>query len=113
MDEQNRSAEVNQQPEQELSEILRIRREKLAALQEAGRDPYQETIYDVNAYAKGTSSALPGKAYTSLLYEKASLDVVIPPPLFFDSINIVASASPAIILLRLRKCMARGDVPGG
>ena len=52
MDEQNRSAEVNQQPEQELSEILRIRREKLAALQEAGRDPYQETIYDVNAYAK-------------------------------------------------------------
>ena len=51
MDELNRTAEAVQ-PEQELSEILRIRREKLAALQEAGRDPYQETIYDVSACAK-------------------------------------------------------------
>lgn len=32
--------------------ILRIRREKLAALQQAGRNPFEETVYDVNAYAK-------------------------------------------------------------
>ncbi len=51
MDEQNRTPEA-QQPEAELSEILRIRREKLAALQQAGRDPFQETTYTVNAYAK-------------------------------------------------------------
>ena len=33
--------------EQELSEILRIRREKLAALCEAGKNPYEITKYDV------------------------------------------------------------------
>ncbi|MDD3193984.1 MAG: lysine--tRNA ligase [Oscillospiraceae bacterium] len=51
MDEQNKMPEA-QQPEVELSEILRIRREKLSALQQAGRDPFRETTYDVNAYAK-------------------------------------------------------------
>ena len=36
------------QPEeiQELSEILRIRREKLGGLQEEGRDPFQKTRFD-------------------------------------------------------------------
>ena len=33
-------------PEQELNEILRLRREKLAALKEAGNDPYTITKYD-------------------------------------------------------------------
>lgn len=36
----------------ELSEILQIRREKLAALQQAGRNPFEETTYEVDAYAK-------------------------------------------------------------
>ncbi|MCD8126633.1 MAG: lysine--tRNA ligase [Clostridiales bacterium] len=37
--------------EQSLSEILQIRRDKLTALQEAGRDPYRETKYDVTHHA--------------------------------------------------------------
>ena len=35
--------------EQELNEILRLRREKLAALKEAGRDPYTVTKYDFDS----------------------------------------------------------------
>ena len=30
-------------PEQELSEILQIRRDKLKSLQDEGRDPFQQT----------------------------------------------------------------------
>ncbi|MCD8047499.1 MAG: OB-fold nucleic acid binding domain-containing protein, partial [Clostridiales bacterium] len=33
------------------SELLQIRRDKLAALQEAGRDPFRETRYDVDTHA--------------------------------------------------------------
>ena len=39
-------------PQQELSDILRIRREKLAALQEEGRDPFQETKFPVSHHAQ-------------------------------------------------------------
>ena len=35
--------------EQELNEILRLRREKLAALKEAGSDPYTVTKYDFDS----------------------------------------------------------------
>ena len=38
--------------EQDLGELLRIRREKLAALKEEGKDPYEITTYTVTAYAK-------------------------------------------------------------
>lgn len=38
--------------EQDLGELLRIRREKLAALKEEGKDPYEITTYTVNVYAK-------------------------------------------------------------
>ena len=39
-------AENNNAPEQQdLSEILKVRREKLAALQQEGRDPFQETKF--------------------------------------------------------------------
>ena len=37
---------TTQQPEQELSEQRRVRREKLAALQAAGEDPFQQTRFD-------------------------------------------------------------------
>ena len=33
-------------PEQDLNEIMRLRREKLAALKESGNDPYQVMKYD-------------------------------------------------------------------
>ena len=36
-------------PEQELSELLQIRRDKLTALQEEGRDPFKETRFDRTA----------------------------------------------------------------
>ena len=35
-------------PEQDLNEIMRLRREKLAALKESGNDPYQVMKYDFN-----------------------------------------------------------------
>ena len=36
----------NNIPQPELSELLRLRREKLSALQEAGEDPFRETRFD-------------------------------------------------------------------
>ena len=44
-------AEQTNQTQQELSEILRIRREKLQALQAAGMDPFTVTTYDVTHHA--------------------------------------------------------------
>ena len=35
--------------EQDLNEIMRLRREKLAALKESGNDPYQVMKYDFNS----------------------------------------------------------------
>ncbi len=43
-------AEKNEQ-QQDLGQLLKIRREKLAALQEAGKDPFQITKYDVTAHS--------------------------------------------------------------
>ena len=36
----------NQAPEQDINQLLKVRREKLAALQEAGKDPFQITKYN-------------------------------------------------------------------
>ena len=38
--------------EQDLSEILQVRRDKLAALRAEGRDPFQETKFDVTHHAQ-------------------------------------------------------------
>jgi len=45
--------QINQQPqtEQELSQILQIRRDKLKELQESGQDPFVQTKYDVTHHA--------------------------------------------------------------
>lgn len=43
--------EQHQPTQQELSELLRLRREKLETLQESGQDPFQITRYDVTAYS--------------------------------------------------------------
>ena len=37
--------------EQEMSEIVKVRRDKLAALVEAGKDPFVRTKYDYDAYS--------------------------------------------------------------
>ncbi|MDD5938634.1 MAG: lysine--tRNA ligase [Clostridiales bacterium] len=42
----------NTAPEKELSELLRLRREKLTALQEAGEDPFQQTRFVWDATSK-------------------------------------------------------------
>ena len=52
------------QPEQDLSEQTRIRREKLAALQAAGEDPFQQTKFDWDATSeeiKANFDAMEGK----------------------------------------------------
>ena len=41
----------NQPVEQDIHQLLKVRREKLAALQEAGRDPFQITKYDVTNHS--------------------------------------------------------------
>lgn len=57
---------VNNAPkEQDLNEILKIRREKLAALKEAGNNPYEITKYDFNndsANIKANFDGLEGKS---------------------------------------------------
>ena len=61
-------AEKNSVPEQQdISEILRVRREKLSALQEEGRDPFQETKFVVSHHAqeiKDQFDALEGSEVT-------------------------------------------------
>ncbi len=46
----NMEEQVQEQTQQELNEILKVRREKLAALQEAGADPFTITKYDVDTF---------------------------------------------------------------
>ncbi len=61
MSEQNNQ---NQQPEQSLSELLQIRRDKLADLQQSGNDPFQITQYQVTHHSdaiKNQFEALEGQ----------------------------------------------------
>ncbi|MBR4282894.1 MAG: lysine--tRNA ligase, partial [Clostridia bacterium] len=61
---ENVNNNVQEQPEQSLSEILQIRRDKLTAMVEAGNDPFVKTKYDVDAYSteiKENFDALEGK----------------------------------------------------
>ena len=54
----------NEQPEQSLSELLQIRRDKLAALQEAGQDPFTITKYEATHHSsevKDNFDALEGQ----------------------------------------------------
>ncbi|MCM1122766.1 MAG: lysine--tRNA ligase [Eubacterium sp.] len=54
----------NGQQEQELNQLLKVRRDKLAALQENGKDPFQITKYDVTHHSqeiKDNYDALEGK----------------------------------------------------
>lgn len=53
-----------QQPEMELSEILQVRRDKLKALQDEGRDPFQQTKFNRSAWSdeiKADYDAFDGK----------------------------------------------------
>ena len=67
-DTQNNQNQNNQNaPVQDLNQLLKVRREKLAALQEAGKDPFQITKFDVNAHStdiKENYAELEGKTVT-------------------------------------------------
>ncbi|MBQ9593657.1 MAG: lysine--tRNA ligase, partial [Lachnospiraceae bacterium] len=55
------------EPQQELSEILQIRRDKLAALQQEGRDPFRITRFERSAFSadiKADFEAYEGKTVT-------------------------------------------------
>ena len=55
----------NTAPEQDLSEILKVRREKLKALQDSGKNPFFETRFDITHHAqdiKDNFDALEGQA---------------------------------------------------
>lgn len=54
--EQNNQAQ-NKGKEQDVNQLLKVRREKLAALQEAGRDPFQITKYDVTHHTSDAKEA--------------------------------------------------------
>lgn len=47
----NQPKENNQKQEQDINQLLKVRREKLSALQEAGKDPFQITKFDVTAHS--------------------------------------------------------------
>ena len=49
---QNNKGQQGQDNNQDINQLLKIKREKLAALQEAGKDPFQITKYDVTAHSR-------------------------------------------------------------
>ena len=52
MAEQQNNQPQGGKQEQDINQLLKVRREKLAALQEAGKDPFQITKYDVTAHSR-------------------------------------------------------------
>ena len=74
--------ENNFAPEQDLTEVLKVRREKLAALCEAGKDPFKLTKYDVTNYSasikenfealEGQTVAIAGRMMSKRIMGKAS-----------------------------------------
>ncbi|MCQ2478478.1 MAG: OB-fold nucleic acid binding domain-containing protein, partial [Clostridia bacterium] len=73
---------LNNAPEQDLSEILQVRRDKLSALVEAGNDPFVKTKYDVDAVScdiksdfekfEGKTVSLGGRIISRRIMGKAS-----------------------------------------
>ncbi len=80
MSEQNNKPQQPQ--EQDLNQLLKVRREKLAALQEAGKDPFQITKYDVKHHStdikenfeqlQGTTVRIAGRLMSKRVMGKAS-----------------------------------------
>ena len=44
-------AEQNNNQQQDINQLLKVRREKLAELQEAGKNPFEVMKYDVTAHS--------------------------------------------------------------
>ena len=68
--------------EQDLNQLLKVRREKLAELQAAGKDPFQITKYDVTAHStdvkenysewEGKEVSIAGRMMSKRIMGKAS-----------------------------------------
>ena len=79
-DNQNQAAE--ELTEEKVNEILQIRRDKLAALREEGKDPFTIVKYDINAHAleikndfegfEGKSVSVAGRMMSRRIMGKAS-----------------------------------------
>lgn len=73
--------------EQDLSEILRVRREKLEALKSAGKNPFEKVKYDRTAYSQdikddyakyeGQSVGIAGRLISKRIMGKASFAVIL------------------------------------
>ena len=80
MAEQNNQAKQEQQ--QDIGQLLKVRREKLANLQEAGKDPFQITKYDVTHHSteikerygelEGKTVRIAGRVMSKRIMGKAS-----------------------------------------
>ena len=78
----NQPQNNNGNKEQDLGQLLKIKREKLAALQEAGKDPFQITKFDVTAHSgdikenygqmEGKNVSLAGRIMQKRVMGKAS-----------------------------------------
>ncbi len=79
---------VNTQPlEQDLNEILRVRREKLSALKQAGKNPYEIVKYDRTAYSQiikdnyeeyeNQTVGIAGRLISKRIMGKASFAVIL------------------------------------
>ena len=87
MEEKNLNNGANVQPEQDLNEILRIRREKLSALKEAGKNPYEIVRYDRTSYSEdikndydnmeGKEVGIAGRLISKRIMGKASFAVIL------------------------------------
>ena len=88
MDEKNlNNGVVSPAPEQDLNEILRIRREKLQALKEAGKNPYEIVRYDRTSYSEdikanyeemeGKEVGIAGRLISKRIMGKASFAVIL------------------------------------
>lgn len=72
----------NQPKEQDINQLLKVRREKLAALQEAGKDPFQITKFDVTHHSReikehfdeleGRNATIAGRIMSKRVMGKAS-----------------------------------------
>ena len=61
---EEQSNQVNQEQQQDIGQLLKVKREKLANLQQAGKDPFQITKYDVTHHSteiKNNYEQLEGK----------------------------------------------------
>ncbi len=82
MSQNAKSRPENARPAQDLNEILRVRRDKLAALQAEGNDPFQITKYDVTHHSidikdqydalEGQEVSIAGRLMTKRVMGKAS-----------------------------------------